>query len=259
MFYRLRRHPFPVEAHFAHCLVLTYAFPADLLEPLMPAGLEVDRYGDDNPFGFLAVALVQTNALRPAGWPRWLGKDFFLSGYRVFAKYCPHGDRCLRGLRILRSDADNRLMLTAGNVFTHYNYRPARVNVSFENEMLSIEIATLGAEADLSVVADLSRDAQTLPAGSPLRSMRDARRFAGPLPYTFDYEAETHTIVAIKGVRRRWRPRAVHVNVRRNTFVQSPPFSDAAPLLASAFYVNDIPYRWQRGVRLPLPQQSRGA
>jgi hypothetical protein len=32
----LRRHPFPVVAHFDTSLVLTYAFPARVLEPLLP-------------------------------------------------------------------------------------------------------------------------------------------------------------------------------------------------------------------------------
>ena len=32
--------------------------------------------------GFLAIARVQTERLRPTGWPAFLGRDFFLSGYR---------------------------------------------------------------------------------------------------------------------------------------------------------------------------------
>ena len=79
----LRRHPFDMEAHFDFSLVLAYALPAAALEPLLAPGLELDRVGD---LGILAVALVQTRDLRPAGWPRALGLDFFLSGYRVFAR-----------------------------------------------------------------------------------------------------------------------------------------------------------------------------
>jgi hypothetical protein len=44
--------------------------------PLVGPGLEVDAYDD---WGFLAIALVQTESLRPQGFPRWLGRDFFLS------------------------------------------------------------------------------------------------------------------------------------------------------------------------------------
>ena len=42
MLYRLRRHPLPIDAFFTHSLVLTYAYPAKLLQQLLPPGLTVD-------------------------------------------------------------------------------------------------------------------------------------------------------------------------------------------------------------------------
>ena len=80
----LQRHPFAVEAHFDWTLVLTYALPAATLRPLLPPGLTLDEYDGQ---GFVAVALVQTRRLRPAGWPTWSGQDFFLTGYRVFTRF----------------------------------------------------------------------------------------------------------------------------------------------------------------------------
>jgi len=44
VFYLLKRHPIPIKAFFRHSLVLTYAFPERLLEPLMPPGLVLDTY-----------------------------------------------------------------------------------------------------------------------------------------------------------------------------------------------------------------------
>src|SRR5438045_3942449 len=112
----LQRHPFPVRAHFRHSLVLTYAFPAAILEALLPPGLVLDTYRE---FGFLAIAMVQTQALRPSFCPALLGRDFFLSGYRIFCRYRTRAGRTLRGLRILRSDTDRRVMALFGNVLTH--------------------------------------------------------------------------------------------------------------------------------------------
>jgi hypothetical protein len=96
-----------------------------------------------------------------------------------------------------------------------------------------------------------------LPAGSPFKTLRDARRFAGPLPFTFDYESQTHSIIAIRGVRERWEPRLVDVDVRQANFFNHGPFRRAKPILASAFYVQDIPYRWERGVRYALAKEAR--
>jgi uncharacterized protein YqjF (DUF2071 family) len=248
LLHRLKRHPIPVVAHFDQVLAVSYALPAPVLAPLLPPGLELDVH---DGWGFLTIALVQTRRLRPASAPRWLGRDFFLSGYRVFARFRDPKGRTRRGLRILRSDTDRRLMAWAGNLFTHYNYRLARVRIEERDGRLAIAVDT-GGEADLDLVADLAGEAAGLPPGSPFRTVHDARRFAGPLPWTFDYEAETRSIVMIRGVRPVWEPRPVRVEVRRATFFDRPPFAAARPVLANAFHLRDVDYRWERGVRVPL-------
>lgn len=248
--YRFQRHPIPVTAHFDHSLVLTYAFPRHLLERLLPPGLELDTHGD---WGFVAVAMVQTRGLRPAFIPRICGKDFSLTGYRIFVKFRTPGGRTLRGLHILRSDADRWSMVIGGNLLTHYHYRKCESHLRNSDSELDLAICTKRGEADLHVVADLT-GASTLPAESPFRREHDAKRFAGPLPFTFDYEPQTHSIVMIRGVRSNWSPRLVPVDVRQVNFFNRPPFRSARPILASAFYVHDIPYRWERGIRVPLPE-----
>jgi hypothetical protein len=244
----LRRHPIPMAAHFQHCLVLTYAFPAEALQKLLPAGLEVDRYGR---WGFVAIALVQTDSMRPAGLPRWTGQRFFLSGYRIFVKH-HDGKRTRRGLRILRSDTDKRRMVIAGNALTHYNYGPCTAAIRASSDTLAIELTTPNAEADLAVVAELANSDGRLPAGSVFASERDARRFAGPLPWTFDWEPETGSIIAIKGVRTRWHPKLAAVHVAKATWFDNGPLRRERPILCSAFHVSDIDYRWERGVVLPV-------
>jgi hypothetical protein len=173
--------------------------------------------------------------------------DFFLTGYRIFARYQTGSGRILRGVRILRSDTDSRLMAFFGNRLTHYNYQSAKVRCCETQGRLEVEITTGGAEADLHVVADLDDRPTGLPPGSPFRSLREARLFAGPLPFTFDYETETHSIVLIEGVRANWKPQPVRVQVLRNTFLEKPPVNQVPPLLANAFHVQEIDYHWRRG------------
>jgi uncharacterized protein YqjF (DUF2071 family) len=253
MLHLLKRHPFPIEARFRHCLVLTYAFPETLLAPLLPPGLTLDTYEGR---GFLAVALVQTRGLRPVGAPAALGQDFFLTGYRIFARFRTQAGRRLRGLRILRSDTDKERMVIGGNLLTHYNYAKCDVEVDEGGGRLAVRITTPRAEADLDVVADLASKPAPLPEGSPFPDVKTARRFAGPLPFTFDYERETHSIVCIEGVRARWNPQPVQVDVRRCTFLEKPPFTSATPVLANAFHLQDVPYRWERGVVEPLVAEA---
>jgi predicted DCC family thiol-disulfide oxidoreductase YuxK/uncharacterized membrane protein YphA (DoxX/SURF4 family) len=249
----LKRHPIPITAHFRHCLVLTFAFPEQVLRPLLPPGLTLDTY---DGFGFLAIAMVQTESLRPEGAPPFFGQDFFLTGYRIFSKFRV-AERTLRGLRILRSDANRRAMVVGGNLLTHYNYRLCTSAIESDGDSLHVRITTPGGAADLDVTANISPAANApLPDGSPFRSLHDALRFAGPLPWTFDYEQQTHSIIAIKGMRRVWKPRIVPVTIDRAAFLEQPPFASCKPILASAFYVADLDYRWLSGVRMPLREVS---
>ena len=111
-------------------------------------------------------------------------------------------------------------------------------------------ISTPCAEADLEVEVCLDSNRASLPPDSPFQNYAEARRFAGPLPYTFDYEHETNSIIGICALRQDWNPEPVLVDVRRNTFLDRQPFRAAQPILANAFHVQNVPYRWQRGRRL---------
>jgi hypothetical protein len=244
----LKRHPIPIEAFFEFSLVLTFAFPEAQLRPLLPPGLTLDTYGEH---AFLAIALVQTRALRPAGLPRLLGKDFFLSGYRIFTRYRNRAGRSLRGLRILRSDTDSRWMTTFGNLLTHYNYRLCSVDWRRDGDRLDLAIATPHGEADLTLRADLVAPPLP-PVGSPFPDWATARRFAGPLPFTFDYEAATDSIVVIEGVRQNWNPRPVSVALEQAAFFSRPPFAGSPVVLANAFFLESVPYRWRKGLVEPL-------
>jgi hypothetical protein len=246
MFHLLKRHPIPISAFFRHSLVLTYAFPPEVLEPLLPAALVLDTF---RGFAFLAIALVQTESLRPSFLPAALGRNFFLSGYRIFTRLAS-GTHSKRGLRILRSDTDHAWMVRSGNLLTHYNYHLCEANLEETPDELHWTIRTPRAEADLEVKVCLASNRASLPTNSPFQTYSEARRFAGPLPYTFDYERETNSIIGICALRQDWNPEPVSVDVVRNTFLDQQPFCQAQPILANAFHVQNVPYRWQRGRRL---------
>ncbi len=91
----MKRHPVPVVAFFDRVIAVSFAFPAEVLRPLLPEPLEIDDY---RGFGFVTVALVWTRGLRPAGFPCCMGQDFFLAGYRIFTRLRDENGRRLRGL-----------------------------------------------------------------------------------------------------------------------------------------------------------------
>jgi hypothetical protein len=248
MLHLLRRHPIPVRAFFDFTLALTFALPAKELRRLLHPGLSLDQWGE---FGFIAIAMVQTRGMRPEFLPAALGGSFFLTGYRIFVRYRTAEGRTLRGLQVLRSDTDKPAMVTLGNTFTHYHYSPARVQVARTDAKLAIGIETPRGEADLRVEAKLDEPSPSLPPGSLFPDLRTARRFAGPMPFTFSYEPETRSLVRIEGQRKEWHPRLVPVEVGRATFFQTRGLGEAPPP-ASAFLVENVPYRWARGIVEPL-------
>jgi hypothetical protein len=245
-----KRHGLPIKAHLAASLVLAYAVPEDALTPFLPPGLGLDTYSG---FGFLAIAMVETRDLRPAFVPSGLGLNFFLAGYRIFTRYRTPAGRTLRGLRILRSDTNRQSMRLFGNLLTHYGYELSGCRVRRTESTYAVEICSPHGDADLEVEADIANEPGAPPAGSPFPNLREARKFAGPLPFTFDYEQETHSMIRVEGVRRDWNPRPVAVKVHRNTFLEGGAFRAAGATLANAFYLEDVPYSWKPGVREPLP------
>ncbi len=236
----LQRHPFAVEAHFDFSLVLSYALPQEVLQPLLPPHLELDTFGD---FGFVTVAMVQTRQLRPADFPKWMGQDFFLIGYRLFVKYHTAAGKRLRGLYILRSETNKQLMKTMGNLFTHYQY--TYTDIAWRRQENAIEVSSQ--QSDFKVLATWNQDVIDLPETSVFANWKEARRFAGPLPFTFDYEAKSNSIIIIQGVRENWEPKPVHIEQAEIAWIQKAPFLHPECRLASAFVVQNIPYRWEKG------------
>jgi hypothetical protein len=234
----LKDHPFAVEAFFETSVVLTYALPVERLQPLLPACLKPDSFKDQ--WGFIAIALVKTKNLRPKGFPAFSGKDFILAGFRVFVRYESKAGKKLRGLYILKSETNKKLMSRAGNFFTRYNYdftdiswekTDAKQCIASENSGFNIAINTEG-EAEL-------------PPGSPFSDWKEARKFAGPLPFTFTWLEKENKLLIVEGVRENWQPLPVQVLHADIPFLREIGFGDA--ILANAFMIENIPYWWKKG------------
>lgn len=238
----LRRHPFPVVAWFERVVALSFAFPEGILRPLVPRGLEIDTY---DGFGFITVAMVWTKDLRPAGFPMFLGQDFLLAGYRIFTRLSD-GQRWLRGLKIIRSETDRRRMVWLGNLMTHYRYRYVKVGIHEADGQTRVQMSRADGTPTLDLTFTSADDGSPLPGGSPFGDWKTARRFAGPMPFTFADEDED-TFVVIEGSRQGWVPQPVSVKEWRVALFDERPLSETKPILANAFAVNGVSYRWKKG------------
>lgn len=239
--HRFRRHPFAFEANFDWSLALVYAYPEEALKPFLTPGLELDTH---DGYGFIAVALVQTRDLRPRGWPKAFGRDFFLGGLRVFTRYTNRDGRRLRGLRILGGYANSRFMVLAGSLTSHYQYRYLPIRTETSEDSLHIE----SDNKIFSLSTDFSKQTE-LPENSVFPDLKTARLFAGPMPFTFDYEKETHSMISVEGRRTNWKPQAVDVDIRSMKPISEGPLADLpTPRLSNCFLVRNVDYSWGRGV-----------
>jgi hypothetical protein len=234
-------------------IAVSFAFPAKVLRPLVPEPLELDLF---EGLGFVTVALVWTRGLRPAILPRCLGQDFFLAGYRVFTRLRDEEGRRLRGLKIIRSETDKARMVWSGNLLTHYNYRRVELTEQREDRIWRISTRRPGGAQTLDITIDLAAEVTTPPSGSPFPDWHTARRFAGPMPFTFDDEGGGRFVV-IEGKRREWTPRPVAVQQWAVGLFDEEPFVGTTPVLANAFTVEAVPYRWERG-RLVMTKGGNG-
>jgi uncharacterized protein YqjF (DUF2071 family) len=239
----LQRHPFPVVAQFDRVVAVSFAFPEEVLRPLMPKGLEIDAH---EGLGFVTVAMVWTRNLRPAGFPAMLGRDFFLAGYRVFARLRDGSGRTLRGLCILRSETDRRRMVWLGNLMTRYRYRRVHVRIRESMREVRVETTVPNGSKTLDLTFEIPEGTAALPDGSPFRDWKAARRFAGPMPFTFSPNGDG-TFVVVEGSRQNWVPRPLVVKSWAVGLFDEVPLRGTSPLLANAFLVEGVSYRWEKG------------
>jgi uncharacterized protein YqjF (DUF2071 family) len=235
----LKNHPFAVEAFFESSTVLTFAVLKEKIENLIPECLTLDTFKDK--WAFIAVAMVQTKDLRPKGFPRFMGNDFFLIGYRIFIRYTSNTGKNLRGLYILKSETDKKKMELMGNIFTHYNYTTTDIQQTEQNK--TKEISSI--KSNFKLTLDITEENISLPEHSPFADWKEARRYAGPLPFTFTYNKETKKVLIVEGVRQNWTPTPVKVIDYDFEFFQNLNLHN--PVLANAFVIRNIPYYWKKG------------
>jgi len=235
----LKNHPFAVEAFFDFSLVLTFAFKQETIKELIPECLQLDTF--EGKWAFVAIALVQTTGLRPKGFPKFLGNNFFLIGYRIFVRYKSDSGRRLRGLFILKSETNKKKMEILGNIFTQYNYATTDIQQS-KSENLHI-ISSEKSKFNLTI--EETKNEIKIPDGSPFSDWKQARRFAGPLPFTFNYNEISKKVLIIEGVRQNWRPYPIKIKNYSFDFLRQKRLQNG--ILANAFKIENIPYYWKKG------------
>ncbi len=241
----LQRHPIPLQAHFRHSLVVIWAYPPEVLTAFLVPGLELDTSTDaaGTTSAFAAVALVELDQLRPGRLPFSGAGVQVMAGYRVFCRMRTDQGTMIRGVRVLGSQSSSWLSTGGANLTTRYHYRTVRAQVSADDDRLRFMITSTDGSADVDLTAAL--DDHRRPDDSPFDDDAAARRFAGPVPYTFAPDPEG--IVVVKSTEPTWTPTPVRVDVTAATFFDHGEFAGVPRRLAAAFHAADQDYGWHAG------------
>ena len=191
--------------------------------------------------------MVETSQLRPALFPKILGRSFTLLGYRAFVRYTGTDGRTRRGLYILRSETDSSFMTFSGNIFTQYGYK----TVKLDWQKLPDGSQKITSNLGLEVQTAATSEEPPLPAGSVFPDWRQARRFAGPMPFTFTHDPETQEMISVEGVRQKWTP--TPIQILKHKVPCFDEFNFISCVLANALTVQDIPYLWKKGTTEHCP------
>jgi hypothetical protein len=129
-----------------------------------------------------------------------------------------------------------------GNKFTQYNYTTTDIHQKRQGE--TVEISSN--KSDFNIRFNNSGEGNiSLPVNSPFTDWKEARRFAGPLPFTFTYNPATKKVLIIEGVRENWKPAPVKIIDYRFAFIDRMKLDNIR--LANAFIIRNIPYYWKKG------------
>lgn len=252
----LQRHPLSMSTRFRDAVVLTYAFPEEILRSLVPSALQLETH---DGVAFVAVAVVDMQRLRPSGLPRWAGTDGIFVGYRVFVRTQLANGRVRRGLKVLRTDVNRLHLLVGTRLLTRYDTGLVSALWQRDDQQQAVRVRSRWRGVDLDVETSLEVPPAP-PPGSPFSSWSEAAPYSGPLPWTFAPDETGSSAVAVKGVRSDWRPQPITVRSHAVGFFAHAPFGGHRPVLASAFYVADIDYSWaagrQEAISAPKPDGS---
>jgi hypothetical protein len=235
----LKNHPFAVEAHLDSTLVLTFAVPYKELKKFLPNIFELELY--EKTWAFFTVTTGQIRDLKPKGFPKILGNDFYLINYQLVVKFHDSAGSSYKGLLNLKIETDRKKIMYLGNFFTHFKYSMTDVKQTQTGNLIEIKSKTSG----FHILVDTDNVEMEMPKDSPLEDWKDARRFTGALPSTFRFDKPKKAVFLVLGSRRNWKPKVVKVLEYNIPFLNELNLNGV--VLASALLMTDNPYSWQKG------------
>ena len=224
---------------FRRCYLINFAIDPTAMRRRLPTHLEPDIHDGR---AYLSIVIAYMERMRPAFLPKMMGTTYTQVVYRAVVRCGSE-----RGVTFLRSDADNRLMVAAGNAFTFFRFHLAKASWTITDSKIAFELQPSSpAPAAISAEYSMGSGEATLPSTSRFANLSEAQAFLTELYAAFGgSRANGVEVVRIK--RSPWTSAAVVDNVANYEAMSSGElFAQDEAEIDSVFYVENLEYYWRR-------------
>ncbi len=225
----------------SECLLIAYRTPAESVEHLVPAPLQLvtrDRWA------FWNIVACRIEKMRPRGTPLPFGMSYYHVAYRLYVRAEVASGDMIEGLYFVRSDADNFLVSELGNLTSDFRFHTAAIMHFEDAGRLIFEVRDSGTDARLCVNCEeepgLARD-------SCFASMKEAAQFLKYRPLGLSCRDGWLRVAEVFRDESQWKETLVSVEEARWSFFDSLAQKEVALELAAR--VAPIDYRWRLGRR----------
>lgn len=225
------------------CVLLAYRTPKRAVEHLVPPGLELVSQGD---WAFWNVVASRIEAMRPNGLPAWCGMSYNHVAYRLYVR--ARGTSVpVEGLFFVRSDADNALISSTGNLLSDFRFHLSQIAFGATTDEVNLKVHSPEAPAEL--YAHPVADENAVSFESPcFRSRAEAAYFLKYRPIGLAPSARGLRLAEVFRNESEWCESPLTVRSARFQFLEQ----FGAHQLELATQVAPLDYRWRLGNRIKI-------
>jgi len=229
-----------VRTVFRRCFLANFAVRPAALSARLPAYLRPDLHDDS---AFLSVVIAEMHDMRPTPFPSVLGVTYTQVVYRAVVRCGSE-----RGVYFLRSDADNGMVVAAGNLLTFFRFHLADVSWTISDRFVRFSLRPRRNEAaSIDAGYDIAAASKSLPNTSRFATLSAAHSFLTELITAFGAPRRGGGVEAVRIRRTPWESIVVpDLSANYEAMRSGVLFGDGDSELDSVFYVANLDYHWDR-------------
>jgi hypothetical protein len=222
-------------------LLVNFTADPDVVQRILPHPFRPKLY-DRN--ALVGICLIRLEKIRPAGLPGVLGISSENAAHRFAVEWTDAAGIEREGVFIPRRDTGSFLNRAVGGRVFPGEHHSAQFSITDLGGHVELSMRSLDGSVDVKVVGD---DADSLPAGSCFKSLREASAFfeGGSLGFSVTREANRLDGLQLRTLA--WQVRALNViEVHSSFFADRQRFPEGSIQFDHALVMRDLAHEWHQ-------------